>query len=113
MQLEDSMNITYDILDKNFQIVDTENVSVTQIIPRLSILLTKSECDNANTVKKSTVHNLASIHFQLCFKYIIPCFTVLCHQILNLAMGSNFHIASSSRPAIIASHFAEQPLIEQ
>ena len=32
----------------------------------------KSESDIVNIVEKSTVNSLASIHFQLCFKYIIP-----------------------------------------
>ena len=95
VELDDSINITYGILDNIFQILDTENVSnivtqcyvknITQIIPCLAILLKKSESDIVNIVKKSTVNSLASIHFQLCFKYIIPCFTMLCHQILSLA----------------------------
>ena len=45
-------------------------------------------------------YSLASIHFQFCFKYIIPRFTMLSHQMLNLAMGSNFPLVHS--PAIIA-----------
>ena len=43
--LEDSINITYRILDKVFQILDTENVPVIQIIPCLTILSKKSESD--------------------------------------------------------------------
>ena len=35
VELEDSINITYGILDNIFQILDTQNVSVTQIIPCL------------------------------------------------------------------------------
>ena len=89
---------TYGILDNTFQILDTENMSVTQIIPCLAILLKKSESDIVNIVKKSTVNSLASIHFQLCFKYIIPCFTMLCHQILSLAMDSNFNIVHPCQP---------------
>ena len=42
VELEDSIN-TYGILDNTFQILDTENMSVTQIIPCLAILLKKSE----------------------------------------------------------------------
>ena len=40
----------------------------------------------------SFLHSLASIHFPLCFEYINPRFTKLCHQMLNLAVGSNFHL---------------------
>ena len=43
--LEDSINITYRILDKVFQILDTENVPVILIIPCLTILSKKSESD--------------------------------------------------------------------
>ena len=53
--LEDSINITYGILDNIFQILDTENVPVTQIIPCLAILLKKSESDIANIVKKNPI----------------------------------------------------------
>ena len=53
--LEDSINITYGILDNIFQILDTENVPVTQIIPFLAILLKKSESDIANIVKKNPI----------------------------------------------------------
>ena len=70
VELDDSINITYGILDNIFQILDTENVSnivtqcyvknITQIIPCLAILLKKSESDIVNIVKKSTVW-LASI----------------------------------------------------
>ena len=59
VEFEDSIN-TYGILDNTFQILDTENVSVMQIIPCLAILLKKSESDIVNIVKKSTVW-LASI----------------------------------------------------
>ena len=59
VELEDSIN-TYGILDNTFQILDTENMPVTQIIPCLAILLKKSESDIVNIVKKSTVW-LASI----------------------------------------------------
>ena len=41
VELEDSINITYGILDNIFQILGTENVPVTQIIPCLAILLKK------------------------------------------------------------------------
>ena len=34
-ELEDSINITYGILDSISQILDTENVPVTQIIPTM------------------------------------------------------------------------------
>ena len=98
VELEDSINITYGILDNISQILDTENVSVTQIIPCLAILSKKGESDIVNIVKKSTVNSQASIHFQLCFKYIIPCFAMLCHQVLSLAMDSNFHIVHPCQP---------------
>ena len=54
-ELEDSINITCGILDSIFQILDTENVPVTQIVPCLAILLKKNESDIANIVKKN--HN--------------------------------------------------------
>ena len=50
-ELEDSINITYGILENIFQI--WENVPVMQIIPCLEILSKKSECDIANIVKKT------------------------------------------------------------
>ena len=50
-ELEDSINITYGILENIFQI--WENVPVMQIIPCLAILSKKSECDIANIVKKN------------------------------------------------------------
>ena len=50
-ELEDSINITYGILENIFQI--WENVPVMQIIPCLAILSKKSECDIANIVKKT------------------------------------------------------------
>ena len=43
VELEDSINITYGILDNIFQILDTENVPVTQITPCLAILLKKKK----------------------------------------------------------------------
>ena len=46
------MNIVYGILPHVFQILDTENVPVKQIIPCLAILLQKSENDIANIIKK-------------------------------------------------------------
>ena len=48
VELKDFIN-TYGILDNTFQILDTENMSVTQIIPCLAILLKKSESDTVNT----------------------------------------------------------------
>ena len=54
--LEDSINITYRILDKVFQILDTENVPVIQTIPCLTILSKKSGSDIANIVKKSIIY---------------------------------------------------------
>ena len=48
-----SINITYGILDYIFQILDTEDVPVKQIIPCLAILLQKSENDIANIIKKT------------------------------------------------------------
>ena len=54
VELEDSINITYGILDNIFQILGTENVPVTQIIPCLAILLKKKiESVISNIVKKS------------------------------------------------------------
>ena len=53
MEFEDSINITYGILDYIFQILDTEDVPVKQIIPCLAILSQKSENDIANIIKKS------------------------------------------------------------
>ena len=51
-ELENSINITYAIgyglLDNIFQILDTENVPVTQIIPCLAMLSKKNESDIAN-----------------------------------------------------------------
>ena len=38
----------------------------------------------------SFFHNLVSIHFQFCFKYISPRFTMLGLPMLSLSMGSNF-----------------------
>ena len=46
------INIIYIILGNIFQILDTENLLVTQIIPCLAILSKKSEKDIANIVKK-------------------------------------------------------------
>ena len=43
MQLEGSINITYGIFDTIFKMLDTEKVSVLQIIPCLAILLKKVE----------------------------------------------------------------------
>ena len=39
-----------------------------------------------------------SIHFQFCFQYIIPHFTMLCLQMLSLAMGSYFPVVHPSQP---------------
>ena len=52
-ELEDSINITYGILDTIFQILDTENEPVTQIIICLTILSKKSERDIIDIVKKT------------------------------------------------------------
>ena len=43
MELEDSINITYGVLDTIFKMLDTEKVPATQIIPCLAILLKKQE----------------------------------------------------------------------
>ena len=45
------------ILDNIFQILDTENVPVMQIIPCLAILLKKSESDIVNIAKKTHTKN--------------------------------------------------------
>ena len=52
MELEDSIYITYGILDNILQILDTENVPVKQIIPYLAIISKKSGNYIANIVKK-------------------------------------------------------------
>ena len=49
--------------------------------------------------------------FQFYFKYMNPHFTMLCHQMLSLAMGSNFH--SLSPPATTTSHFVHSSLVYQ
>ena len=41
MELEDSIKFTYGILDYNFQVLDTEDVPVKQIIACLAILSQK------------------------------------------------------------------------
>ena len=43
MEFEDSINITYGILDSIFQILDTEDVPLQRIMPCLAILSQKSE----------------------------------------------------------------------
>ena len=53
MELEGSINIVYGILHHIFQILDTEDVPIKQIIPCLAILLQKSENDIANIIKKN------------------------------------------------------------
>ena len=73
MELEDSINITYGILDNIFQILDTEIVSAMKITTYLAIPSKESESDIVNIVKKSPVNSLVSIRFQFCFEYIIPC----------------------------------------
>ena len=52
-ELENSINITYGLLGKIFQILDTEeNVPVMQIIPCLAMLSKENESDIVNIVKK-------------------------------------------------------------
>ena len=46
------MNITYGILHNVFQVLDTDDDRLKQIIPCLSILLKKSENDIANIIQK-------------------------------------------------------------
>ena len=53
VELEDSINITYGILDNIFQILGTEIVSVTQIIPCLANLLKKKVKVISSTLSKS------------------------------------------------------------
>ena len=53
MEFEDSTNITYGILDYIFQVLDTEDVPVKQIVSCLAILSQKSENDITNIIKKS------------------------------------------------------------
>ena len=51
MGFENSISITYGFLDYIFQILDTENVSVKQIMPCLAVLSQKSENGIANIIK--------------------------------------------------------------
>ena len=53
MELEGSINIIYGILHHIFQILETEDVPVKQIIQCLAILLQKSENDIVNIIKKN------------------------------------------------------------
>ena len=53
MEFEDSTNITYGILDYIFQVLDTEDAPVKQILSCLAILSQKSENDITNIIKKS------------------------------------------------------------
>ena len=53
MEFEDSTNITYSILDYIFQVLDTEDAPVKQILSCLAILSQKSENDITNIIKKS------------------------------------------------------------
>ena len=53
--VEDSINITCGILDYSFQILDTEDVSVKQIMPCLAILSQKSENDIAKHHQKNII----------------------------------------------------------
>ena len=53
MELEGSINIVYGILHHIFQILDTEDVPLKQIIPCLAILLQKSKNDIGNIIKKT------------------------------------------------------------
>ena len=43
VELEDSINITYGVLDTIFKMLDTEKLPVMQIIPCLAILSKKRE----------------------------------------------------------------------
>ena len=55
-ELGDSINITYGILDSISQILHTENVPVTQIIPTMLLnSFEKSESDIANIIKKNPI----------------------------------------------------------
>ena len=58
MGFENSISITYGLLDYIFQILDTENVSVKQIMPCLAVLAQKSENGIANIIKKP--HNFVT-----------------------------------------------------
>ena len=40
----------------------------------------------------------ASFHFQFCLQYTNSRFSMLCHQMLSLAMGSNFHTVHPCQP---------------
>ena len=46
----------------------------------------------------SFFNSLVSIYFQFYFEDINPRFTKLCHQMLNLAVGSNFHLVHPCQP---------------
>ena len=51
MELEDSLNITYGVLDQIFKVWDDEDVPVKQIITCLDTLSNKTENDIANIKK--------------------------------------------------------------
>ena len=53
MEFEDYTYITYGILNYIFQVLDTEDVPVKQIVSCLAILSQKSENDITNIIKKS------------------------------------------------------------
>ena len=60
----------------------------------------------------SFFHNVGSIHFQFCFKYISPCFTMLGPLMLSLAMTSNFrtfHPRQSQQRLILCTHQLSNP----
>ena len=55
MEFEDSINITYGNLEYIFEILDTEDVPVKQIMPCLAILLQKTENDIAKHHQKDII----------------------------------------------------------
>ena len=55
MEFEDSITITYGNLEYIFEILDTEDVPVKQIMPCLAILLQKTENDIAKHHQKDII----------------------------------------------------------
>ena len=64
------------------------NMTLLILLLILSLNLTSSQLEP----NFSVIYSLASIHFELCFKHMNPCFTTLYNQMLSFAIGLNFHI---------------------
>ena len=98
VELEDSKNITLWYFKHSPNIGYWECVSYTNNTMLGNSIEKKWNWYCQHCQKVNSQNSLASIHFQFCFKYIIPCFTMLYYQILSLAMGSNFHIVHPCQP---------------